>query len=59
MTSQVYRHIPYEYSPTATLIIPEAPSLSVLNEVGELTVAVQMYSPESLVSTEPIVAVLV
>ena len=47
------------FVPTVTLYIPETPSLLVRNGDVELTVAVQMYSPESLVSTELIVAVLV
>ena len=45
--------------PTAVLIMPCMFSLSMRNGDVELTVAVQVYSPESLVSTELIVAVLV
>ena len=45
--------------PILTVCIPEVPSLSMRNGDIELTVALQVYSPESRVSTELIVAVLV
>ena len=49
-----------QYIPTVTLVDPVAPPLASTNELDiELTVAVQVYSPELLVSTELIVAVLV
>ena len=44
--------------PTITTYVPETSSLSARNGDIELIAAVQVYSPESLVSTELIVAVL-